>query len=282
MEKFTSSLRAWLEYSLDQMSDVSFWWGVGTAQLGWSGLAALPALRGAIAPLTSGASRIFTGYFYYRKRSYPDIVSATQHILLHHPDGRLEFCLDTIFGERALATIMWNPYRAWMMRQTATWACDADPLVRLNPYGPKPKRWFRRRLTAARIGELRKQIRRRYKLLYAPLVGAIAEHYTNPGAVRASRGERMAPMRIIIAKTYTGDQKHHRVHGIHEWMFLHWPEECPQIARAEYRARFELTTKLLAIYRRAPWRFDFVDEFVPVDQVPEGYVEWLYRRRERG
>ena len=88
-------------------------------------------------------------------------------------------------------------------------------------------------------------------------------------------------MRIIIAKTYLGEQKHHRVHGIHEWMFLHWPRECPQIARPEYRVRHELTLKLLAVYKRAPWRFDFIDEFVPVDEAPEGYVEWLYRRRDR-
>ena len=87
MEKLAASFQRWMAYSLDQISDVSFWWGAATTLLGLIGIAALPAIRGAIAPLTGGVSRIFTGYFYFRRASYPDIVSATQHILLRHPDG---------------------------------------------------------------------------------------------------------------------------------------------------------------------------------------------------
>ena len=279
MDRLSAALQHWFDYSWAQLSDSSFWWGAGTAVLGLFGLAALPAARGAIAPLTGGASRLFTGYYFFWRRSYPDIISATQHILLRHPGGRVEFCLDTIFGERTLATLMWNPYRAYQMRQTADFACEADPLIRLNRYGPKRRRWFRRPLTASRIGALRKSIRHRYKSLYSALVGAMSEHYTNPGAVRASRGEIMVPMRIILAKTYTGQQKHHRLHGIHEWVFLRWPQECPEIARPGYRARHELTLKLRAMYLRYPWRFDFIDEFVPLAEAPEGFVEWLYRKK---
>ena len=279
MDHLTAWLQHWLAYSWDQISDSSFWWGAGTTLLGLVGLAALPAVRGAIAPLTGGAGRLFTGYYFYWRKSYPDIISATQHILLHHPGGRIEFCLDTTFGERTLATVMWNPYRAFLMRQTADFACDADPLIRLNRYGPKKRRWKRRRMGAADIGIMRTKIRHRYKSLYSPLIGAVAEHQTNPGAVRASRGETMVPMRIILAKTYTGAQRHHRIHGIHEWVFLRWPQQCPQIARPEYRERHELTLKLRDMYRRMPWRFAFIDEFVPLSEAPEGFVEWLYRAR---
>ena len=279
MDHLTNLVNHWIGFGWSQISDATFWWGAGTTLLGLIGLAAIPALRGAIAPLTGGASRLFTGYYFYWRNSYPDIISAMQHILLHHPGGRVEFCLDTIFGERTLATIMWNPYRAFQLRQTADFASATDPLMRLNPHGPKRRSRFAKPLTAKRIGELRLLIRRRYKALYSPLVGIVAEHYTNPGAVRASRGETMVPMRIILAKTYTGPHRHHRLHGIHEWVFLRWPAECPHIARPEYRERHELTLKLLEMYRRTPWRFDFIDEFVPASEAPEGYVEWLYRAK---
>jgi hypothetical protein len=154
----------------------------------------------------------------------------------------------------------------------------ADPLVRLNHYGPKRRRWFRPALRAKHIGELRRTIRRRYRSLYAPLVRAYAEHYTNPGSIRASRGEKMAVMRIVLAKTYTGDQKHHRLHGIHEHVLAAWPNECPSISRPVYRERHALMVKLRDAYRRAPWRFDFIDEFVPLNEAPEDWRQAIALR----
>ena len=58
----------------------------------------------------------------------------------------------------------------------------------------------------------------------------------------------MVPMRIILAKTYTGPERHHRLLGIHEWVFLCRPLECPDIARPEYRKWHELTLKLREMY----------------------------------
>ena len=130
------------------------------------------AARGAVGPLVGTLSRLFTGYYFYWRRSYPDLISASQCILLRRPDGETEMCVDTIFGERTLQAVIGNPFKAWLLRQTAEFATDADPLIRLNEYGPKRRRWFRRRMRARDIAALRRQIRRRYRALYAPLVRA--------------------------------------------------------------------------------------------------------------
>ena len=55
---------------------------------------------------------------------------------------------------------------------------------------------------------------------------------------------------------------------------MHWPPECPHIDRESYRERHELTLWLRRMYKRYPWRFDFVHDFVPLDRVPEGFLHW--------
>ena len=60
MDHLTSLAKHWIGFSWSQISDTTFWWGAGTTLLGLFGLAAIPALRGAIAPLTGGASRLFS------------------------------------------------------------------------------------------------------------------------------------------------------------------------------------------------------------------------------
>ena len=267
----------WLAYTTDQITDSSFWWGIATALGLLAVTVVIPAIRGAVSPLTNFASKLGNGFYYYYRRSYPDIISATAHILMTGPDGRARFFLDTIFSERSLLVVMWNPYKAFLLRQTAGFACAADPLIRLNPYGPKKKRFFRKRrpLTAHEFGLLRAKILRRYRSMYRPLVSSVSEHYTNQDSIRASRGEKVQVMLMVIAKTYMGrDEKHHRIHLIHQWQFLQWPQQCPDVERESYRERHELTLWLRKMYRRYPWRFDFVHDFVPPERVPDGFVRW--------
>ena len=280
-----AALHHWLAYTTDQVTDASFWWGIAAALGLLAAAIIIPAIRGAVSPLTNFASRLGNGFYYYYRRSYPDIISAAAHILQTGPDGRTRLYLDTIFSERALPVVMWNPYKAFLLRQTANFACDADPLVRLNAYGPKKQPFFRRRrpLTARQFGELRQKILRRYRSMYRPLVSSVGEHYTNQDSIRASRGERMQVMVMVIAKTYMGrDEKHHRIHLIHQWQFLQWPQQCPQVDRESYRERHELTLWLKKMYRRYPWRFDFVHDYVPHDRVPEGFLRWQKLQLARG
>ena len=284
MDFFThpvATLTRWLTYSSDQITDASFWWGIVTALGLLAATVGIPAVRGVVSPLSTFASRLGNGFYYYYHRSYPDIISAASHILLTGPDGKTRLYLDTIFSERNLLVIMWNPYKAFLLRQTAGFACAADPLIRLNAYGPKKRRWWqgRRPLTARQIGALRISIRRKYRSMYRPLVASVSEHYTNAGSLRASRGEPMQVMNMILAKTYMGNvEKHHRIHIIHEWQFLQWPEQCPLLARDSYRERHELTLRLRQMYKRYPWRFDIVHDFVPPENVPAGFLAWQRAR----
>ena len=278
----TATFDRWLAYTGDQLTDSSFWWGIVTALGLLAATVAIASVRGVVSPLSTFASRLGNGFYYYYHRSYPDIISAASHILLTGTDGKAWLYLDTIFSERNLLVVMWNPYKAFLLRQTAGFACAADPLIRLNHYGPKKRRWWRRRqpLSAAQISALRVKIRQRYRSLYRPLVTSVSEHYTNNDSIRASRGEAIQVMRMVLAKTYMGKaEMHHRIHIIHEWQFLQWPQECPLLARESYRERHELTLWLRKMYRRYPWRFDVVHDFVPPERVPPGFLHW---QRERG
>ena len=42
------------------------------------------------------------GYYYYLRGSYPDIISASAHLLEKSENGQKEIFLDTIFSERSL------------------------------------------------------------------------------------------------------------------------------------------------------------------------------------
>lgn len=230
------ALHLWAEFSVDKLTDTTYWWGWFSA---WAAILTvmfiivLPAiLRSGTAPIASLYLRRMTDYYWVWTGKYRDAISIAKHIFWRCPiTERLMFCLDYDFNGKTSELIK-NKHNEFSFIRTADNSCPEYPLIRKTPYGPKKrplwKRLFRVKLRAKDFKRLRVEIIHWYEAQYEAILAYTASE-NNPLTTKAMAGVPFVLETGIMAKTFFADpEARHRIHVFDKDTFVNWPTELEE------------------------------------------------------
>ena len=236
----------------------------------------IPALKSTTSLTVSYFLRIGLGFFYYRRASYPDIISITLNIFYRDRSGRLSFGVDTLVGDHLLHEVFRNPFVAYKVRTASSLTTVAMPLLRFDV----PAKHKRFRFLSWVLGQTkpdlahRRRLRaKRYAQVYNPLISLAGQYLTNEGAALQAVGVPCRIFRFVVSATYERGiperDQHHRCMLTLEDALLNLPEGCPQVFHPQHAHRFQTVQKLAALYRKTPWKFGILELRVPLAQLKD-------------
>lgn len=233
-------LTRFFEWSFSNITDPSFWLGLGTS------IAVLffVALRGASNMAGGHIGRILVGMWYDNRRDYRDIINVTLAFFVTDTQGRKKLHLDTILGDRPLSALFCNPYVAYVARSASFTTNINNPIVRYTPKSLTNKQIRRRKILGWLLKpfglkkffrvytaqETQAETTRRRRTVYDPAVSHIAEVYTNLFVILSAIGVPSKWFKVLVFHTYEIipanelRSQHHRLRMIFEHDLLSLPE----------------------------------------------------------
>lgn len=267
-------LFATLGWLTQQLADPGFWVGAGSVA---TVVVLTPMLRSTFGLAGGYLGRVVYAYWYYAQDDFPDYINVTLNLFFTDERGKRWFDIDSQVADMALTSVYLNAYVAYLVRRAFGFTEVGKPLVRFDAPRRKKTRWcnwrHRRygRMTSfrERRRELEAARKRRYAMVYNPIISLLGQYGTNQRALDHAFGGRYRVEVAVVALTYERGipyrSQHGRVMVIPQDDLQNLPETCPAVRHTNYRTRFETIKQLAEDYRRCPDRFGHLYVRVPIE-----------------